>query len=193
MLNLLRRWSHCSGQYDVVKVLDFGLVKSLKDDEREATLTAAGSLFGTPLYLSPEAIERPETVDARGDIYAIGAVGYYLLTGTALFRGSTTMDICLQHLQAQPEPPSLRLGRPISAKLEALILKCLAKKAQDRPQCAVELAEELARCESDDWSRETAIAWWMNVNNQRVQSAAAQRVTADPSEETALLPSTPVI
>src|SRR5262249_43980569 len=152
------------GQYDVVKVLDFGLVKSLKDDDSEASLTAAGSLAGTPLYISPEAIEQPDTVDARGDIYAIGAVGYFLLTGTALFRGATLVEICLHHLKTQPEPPSQRLGRPVSERLEALILKCLAKDPQARPQVALELADALAGCESaTEWTREAAEAWWANV------------------------------
>src|SRR5262249_26089957 len=152
--------NHRGGQYDVVKVLDFGLVKSLKDDDSEASLTAAGSLAGTPLYLSPEAIERPDTVDARGDIYAIGAVGYYLLTGTPLFRGASLMEICLHHIKTQPEPPSKRLGRRVSTQLEAMILKCLAKKPQDRPQSALELADELARCDVTSWSRESAEDWW---------------------------------
>ncbi|HEU4386221.1 MAG TPA: serine/threonine protein kinase [Blastocatellia bacterium] len=179
------------GQYDVVKVLDFGLVKSLKDDDSEARLTAAGSLAGTPLYLSPEAIERPDSADARSDIYAIGAVGYYLLTGTPVFKGSTIVEICLHHVQTPPETPSQRLGRPVSAQLESVILKCLAKKPQDRPQTASELADELAGCEaSAGWSREDAQAWWMNLETQRMKRAAAQSVTDD-REDTVLLSQTP--
>jgi serine/threonine protein kinase len=177
------------GQCDVVKVLDFGLVKSLKDDNREATLTAAGSLAGTPLYLSPEAIERPETVDARSDIYAIGAVGYFLLTGTPLFRGANIMEICLHHLQTEPEPPSQRLGHPVSTRLESVILRCLSKKPQDRPQSALELGSDLARCETvGGWSRDAAEAWWMSIDSERMPRVAPAGVSDQTSEETVLLP-----
>jgi eukaryotic-like serine/threonine-protein kinase len=177
------------GQYDVVKVLDFGLVKSLKDDDRDAALTAEGALAGTPLYLAPEAIERPDTVDARGDIYAIGAVGYYLLTGTPLFRGATIMEICFHHLKTQPDPPSKRLGRPVTTQLEALILKCLAKSPHERPQSASELADELAGCEAaSDWSREEAQAWWARVNIQRSLPPAPTTVADESSDETVVIP-----
>ena len=176
------------GQYDVVKVLDFGLVKSLNDDESEAGLTAPGAVAGTPLYMAPEAIERPDTFDARGDIYAIGAVGYFLLTGTALFSGSSIMEICLHHLKTQPEPPSQRLGRSVSGRLEELILKCLGKSPQDRPQSAIELADELARCEAaDDWTREAACAWWESVRSQSHRRAAAAAAGDEPREETLLI------
>jgi eukaryotic-like serine/threonine-protein kinase len=181
--------NHRGGQYDVVKVLDFGLVKSLRDDEREATLTAAGSLAGTPLYLSPEAIERPDTVDARSDIYAIGAVGYFLLTATPLFRGASIMEICLHHLKTQPEPPSKRLGHPVSARLEAIILKCLAKSLEDRPQSASDLAKELSRCDgADDWPLEAAEEWWMKVSSRHISRPAALSVSDETSDATVLLP-----
>jgi eukaryotic-like serine/threonine-protein kinase len=181
--------NHRGGQYDVVKVLDFGLVKSLRDDEREATLTAAGSLAGTPLYLSPEAIERPNTVDARSDIYAIGAVGYFLLTATPLFRGASIMEICFHHIKTQPEPPSKRLGHPVSLRLEAIILKCLAKSQEDRPQSALELANELSRCDgADDWPLEAAQEWWMKVSSQQSPQLASLEVSDETKEETVLLP-----
>jgi hypothetical protein len=148
------------GVYDLVKVLDFGLVKAV-GAEREAQLTATHSLTGTPRYMSPEAIEQPETVDARTDIYAIGAVAYYLLTGTPVFTATRLVELSMQHVNAVPEPPSQRLGRPVTPELESLILRCLAKKREDRPGSASVLLDELRKCEpSCPWSHTDAEAWW---------------------------------
>src|SRR5262249_52621109 len=94
-----------AGIADFVKVLDFGLVKAVNAEE-EAKLTQANTAVGTPYYMSPEAVERPDTINALSDIYAIGAVGYFLLTGGPVFTGKTIMDICMKHVRATPEPPS---------------------------------------------------------------------------------------
>jgi serine/threonine protein kinase len=151
---------HRGGIPDFVKVLDFGLARAV-GAEGEARLTAAGSLTGTPLYLAPEAVERPDAVDARADLYALGAVGYFLLTGTPVFRGQTIAELCMQHLKAPPEPPSQRLGRPLDPPLEALILKCLAKSPDDRPPSARAALDELAGYEgAGGWSGADAEAWW---------------------------------
>ncbi len=147
------------GVADFVKVLDFGLAKSV-GAEGEARLTAANTLAGTPLYLAPEAVERPDTVDARADLYAVGAVGYFLLTATPVFRGNTIMEICMQHVRAQPEPPSQRLGQPVAATLEALLLKCLAKAPEDRPPSAKAILEELMHADPGSWGPAEAEAWW---------------------------------
>ncbi|HQU45100.1 MAG TPA: serine/threonine protein kinase, partial [Pirellulales bacterium] len=148
------------GQYDVVKVLDFGLVKAM-DSERETTVTSAGAITGTPLYLAPEAIERGDRLDARSDLYAVGAVGYFLLTGTPVFQGKSITEVCMQQVHAEPEPPSARLGRPVSQRLEELLLRCLAKDPAARPASAEELADELAQCPTaGDWTRADAEAWW---------------------------------
>ena len=145
---------------DFVKVLDFGLVKSLESAE-SANVTAANAVTGTPLYLSPEAMNPPDKVDAHSDVYAIGAVGYFLLTGTPVFGGATVMEICMKHVQTQPDPPSQRLGKPISPDLEALILKCLAKPQQDRPADAAQLLRELDKCKvAGHWTPDDAAAWW---------------------------------
>ena len=90
-----------------MKVLDFGLVKAL-DGEEHANLTNPHAMAGTPLYASPEAISHPDRVDARTDVYATGAVGYYLLTGSPVFTGASVVEICMQHVNAAPEPPSWR-------------------------------------------------------------------------------------
>src|SRR5262249_40604711 len=133
-----------AGLTDFVKVLDFGLVKAADTDEA-AKLTAANVTMGTPHYLSPEAIENPGRVSPQSDVYAIGAVGYYLLTGGPVFAGNTIMEICMKHVREAPEPPSARLGQPVSPGLESLILCCLAKKPEDRPPGTSALAEELER------------------------------------------------
>jgi serine/threonine protein kinase len=148
------------GQPDVVKVLDFGLVKAL-DEQRQAGLTQQTSLTGTPLYMSPEAIEMPNSVDARSDLYAVGAVGYFLLTGQPVFEATNVVDLCQKHVAATPIPPSERTRTHIPAELESAILSCLEKSRAKRPQTARDLALLLARSpEAAQWSIEDADAWW---------------------------------
>jgi hypothetical protein len=148
------------GQPDVVKVLDFGLVKAL-DDQRQAGLTQQASLTGTPLYMSPEAIQMPNSVDARSDIYAVGAVGYFLLTGQPVFEADNVVDLCQKHVATPPIPPSERSRTPIPAELENALLACLEKSRAKRPQTARDLALLIARCpEATQWSIEDADAWW---------------------------------
>ncbi len=145
---------------DVVKVLDFGLVKAV-DDAKQAGLTAANSLTGTPLYMAPEAIQSPNSVDARSDLYAVGAVGYFLLTGHTVFEAENIVQLCQQHIDAVPVPPSQRLGHPISTELENALLGCLEKVRTRRPQTARDLAQQLRQAPvNNDWSIETADAWW---------------------------------
>ena len=152
------------GVYDLVKVLDFGLVKAF-GSEQDDRLTVSHSMTGTPSYMSPEAISHPDTVDARSDIYAVGAVGYYLLTGTPVFTGNGLVELCRKHVQEPPEPPSRRLGRPVSPSLEGILLSCLAKKREDRPASAAVLLEELETLEIDPpWGRAEARAWWDEFN-----------------------------
>ena len=149
-----------AGMCDVVKLLDFGLVKAV-DANREAGLTSTDTITGTPLYLAPEAITDAESVDARSDLYSLGAVGYFLLTGTTVFSGSSLMDLCRKHVDAPPQPPSERLGKPVDSDLEAVILRCLAKKPEDRFGSAEEMGEALSQCASaGTWTRVEARAWW---------------------------------
>jgi hypothetical protein len=150
------------GLGDFVKLLDFGLVKSLEDGE-QAALTAAGAITGTPGYLSPEAVEDRQKMGPRSDLYSLGAVAYFLLTGRPVFEGADVMEICRQQINETPVPPSQRVSRPIAADLEAVILSCLAKRPVDRPATARELAGRLARCcAATPWSGEDAEAWWRN-------------------------------
>jgi eukaryotic-like serine/threonine-protein kinase len=148
---------------DVVKVLDFGLVKAL-DDAKESS-----DVSGTPLYMSPEAIQTPELVDPRSDLYAVGAVGYFLLTGQTAFSGRTLGELCQQQITAVPDPPSQRLGRAVSPELEHAILACMEKNRAKRPQTARDLATMLGRV-ADRWSLDEAEAWWSRHERSRFPS-----------------------
>jgi serine/threonine-protein kinase len=118
-------------------------------------------IAGTPLYLSPEAITAPDTMDARSDLYSLGAVGYFALTGTHVFGGRTTVEVCAKHLHDTPEPPSRRIGRRLPEDLESLLLECLAKEPGKRPTSAGDLCRRLAACSSfGQWTPEKASAWW---------------------------------
>ena len=149
-----------AGDSDFVKVLDFGLVKELGSSE-ETELTSVDTLTGTPLYISPEAINDPRTVGSASDLYALGAVGYFLLTGQPVFSGKNLVEVCAKHLQKPPTPPSERLGQPLPGDLELVILDCLAKTAEQRPANVGELANRLARCaDASRWGPAQARLWW---------------------------------
>ncbi len=163
------------GLYDFAKLLDFGLVKAL-DSRKDSSLTTAGSLTGTPLYMPPEAIQH-EQIDARSDLYSLGAVGYYLLTGTPVFDAGNVLQILQKHVMDEPEPPSRRLGKPISPQLEAILLKCLAKELSGRPQSAAELADALSLCLAETkWTQKDAELWWQR-NRPRSDPATTQPET----------------
>lgn len=148
------------GEPDVVKVLDFGLVKAI-DDAKQAGMTQQNSLTGTPLYMSPEAIQMPSSVDPRSDLYAVGAVGYFLLTGQPVFGAENVVELCQMHVAATPIPPSERSRTPIPAELEGALLACLEKSRAKRPQTARELAVRILRCvEAAAWNVDEADAWW---------------------------------
>ncbi|HKU40139.1 MAG TPA: serine/threonine-protein kinase [Polyangiales bacterium] len=132
----------CDGER--VKVLDFGLIKSL-DARGTGADTEIDRIVGTPLYLSPEALTAPETVDARSDLYAVGALGYFLLTGVPPFSGRNVLEVCGHQLHSTPLPPSQRLGAALPSELEGLILACLAKAPAARPSSAAQLAAAFER------------------------------------------------
>jgi eukaryotic-like serine/threonine-protein kinase len=146
------------GQMDVAKVLDFGLVKELRG--ASPALTRDNAITGTPLYMPPEALTGTEQVDARSDIYALGAVAYFLLVGDHVFSGQSLIEVCSKHLLELPVPPSARLGQPLPAELERLVLECLEKKPEQRPGSARELMERLQAVHADAWDAKRAEAWW---------------------------------
>ena len=146
---------------DVVKVLDFGLVKAIDQQANGANLEGDGSMTGTPLYMSPEAIQAPLSVDSRTDIYAVGAVGYFLLTGQPVFEATGIAQLCHMHIDELPVPPSKRGKMEVSNHLEDVILRCLEKSRAKRPQTARDLAQLLARCEAaGQWTVEDGDRWW---------------------------------
>jgi serine/threonine-protein kinase len=156
---------------DFVKVLDFGLVKTASLGA-ETSATIEGVLMGTPAYLAPE-MALGEQVDGRADLYALGCVAYYLLTGQQVFTGDTVLTVIAQHLQAAPVPPSDRAQCPIPAALEQLVLACLAKKPEDRPQTARQLAQSLDAIDGTTWGEEEADRWWSQHHPARAVASDA--------------------
>ncbi len=153
------------GAHDVTKVLDFGLVKNV-DSKVDTTKTWTEAIIGTPRFMSPEQILDPPSVDARSDLYALGAVGYYLLTGRFVFEGTNPIEICAQHLSAIPEPPSAVVERDINSDLERIIMRCLEKKRDNRPASAAEIAEQLHGLPIDRWSQPHAAQWWERAGKE---------------------------
>jgi len=146
---------------DFVKVLDFGLVKTNAGAARNETLlTSPDVTTGTPAYMSPE-MAVGDAVDHRADIYALGCVGYWLLTGRLVFEAETPVKMMLQHIQNAPEPPSRFSELEIPRELDEILLACLAKIPADRPASTAELARRLAQIpECDPWTKDRAEAWW---------------------------------
>jgi serine/threonine-protein kinase len=146
------------GVCDVAKLLDFGLVQDAAAAEPGDRLTRAGVVLGTPAYMAPEQAAG-EPVDARGDIYGLGAVAYYTLTGRPPFQGKSALQVMAAH-RTLPAP-SLD-GAP--ADLAAVVARCLAKDPADRFATAGDLERALAGCKcAGDWSAERAAAWWAGL------------------------------
>lgn len=174
------------GELDVPKLLDFGLVKDLEAGQT-LSLTSTNTITGTPLYMAPESITSPGTVDARSDLYALGAVGYYMLTGTHVFDGESVVEVCSHHLRTEPEPPEKRLGAPVAQDLAKVLLDCLAKRPEDRPQSALALKARICACsEARAWSPAMARDWWktrgaglMGKRSQREGSSSERTIDVD--------------
>jgi serine/threonine-protein kinase len=165
---------------DVIKVLDFGLVKAIAGNDA-AKVSRTDAIVGTPTYMAPESILQPERVDARSDLYAVGAVAYFLLTGTHVFDGETVVEVCAHHLHTKPEPLAARLGAPVPADLEAIVMSCLAKSPDDRPASADELRGKLLACaDATGWSDAKRREWWAQ-RRQRIQERRSVRPTASRS------------
>jgi hypothetical protein len=153
------------GVPDSVKVLDFGLVKHVSDQpESPATAEIAGDdgIVGTPNFIAPEAIKDYNHADARSDLYSLGALGYFLLTGREVFDGDSVAELCRKHLTETPVPPGVRVGRTFDPELESLLMRCLEKDPGARPQSAREVAQSLAECHlAEQWTPERRSAWWV--------------------------------
>ena len=167
------------GADDVVKVLDFGLVKDTRG-EQTRDLTSALRVLGTPSYMAPERIERPEGADFRSDLYALGAVGWYLLAGRSPFEAGTDLALAYQVVNLPPPP----LPPTVPASLATLVLRCLAKSPLARPQTAAEIIELLdAQLHETPWTAADARAWWTQ-QAQRAEAPADDAPGAPPSRPT---------
>ncbi len=152
------------GVPDCVKVLDFGLVRNYAEPAQGPTKTSIGSgLEGTPSFMPPEALKDSDRSDPRSDIYSVGALAYFLLTGQHVFDAETVLELYEKHLMESPVPPSRRTANPVSAELEAVILRCLLKDPAQRPQSVVELRALLLESpRAGDWNLAARLAWWAN-------------------------------
>jgi serine/threonine-protein kinase len=149
--------------HDFVKVLDFGLVKKVDGMlfEGDENLTQARSTSGTPAYMPPEIATGDQTVDGRADLYALGCVAYYLVTGELVFEGATPMRVIMHHVQTEPVPPSKRTELPVPPDLDRAILLCLEKDPARRPQTAEELASMLGDMSTARaWTGDRSAQWW---------------------------------
>jgi len=128
-------------------------------------LTRTDGLTGTPLYMSPESIRDASAADERSDLYAIGAIGYSLLCGAPPFEGDSAADVCAMKLHHPlPESPDRRLGVPLAADLQGVLLRCLSRDPQARPSSARQLAVDLMSCrDSPHWTQQDAALWWREV------------------------------
>ncbi len=162
--------------YDFVKVLDFGLVKRSKANN-DVTVTQEGLTGGTPAFMAPEAV-LGDPIDHRADLYSLGCVGSWLLTGRLLFDEENPMKMAMAHVQEPPPAPSAASELEIPAKLDALILECLAKKPDDRPSSANEIDARLAEIEFDQpWNNDRAARWWqMHQPKRKSPTAGATEI-----------------
>lgn len=164
---------------DTLKVLDFGLV-----EEIEANPQQGSELIGTPRFLAPELITGASAPTAQSDLYALGAVAYFVLTGSHVFRGGSLVETCSQHVLAQPDPLSSRLGAPVPPDLEALVLRLLSKAPSERPADAAELRDSLLACrDAGGWRREDAEGWWAQHGEalRRRKADSSALGTGDPA------------
>jgi len=146
---------------DYIKVLDFGLVQIEEQVSASERLTAEGTTSGTPAFMAPEMAVGQDVVDGRSDLYALGAVAYWLLTGKYVFEADGGVAMIVEHVKTKPTPPSERSELPIPAELEDIVMKCLEKKPEDRFQNARDLAAALAAVPLDTpWTPVRAASWW---------------------------------
>jgi serine/threonine-protein kinase len=166
---------------DVLKALDFGLVKSAGVED--AQLTAEGALTGTPAYLPPErAAGGPG--DARSDVYALGCVAFWMLTGRTVFAGEP-MAMILDHVRTPPERPSAVSGRPVPERLEELVMACLEKAPGRRPATALELWQGLGEVPLDSpWTTQRAESWWREKLPDLAASAPGDEASGEISLHT---------
>lgn len=162
------------GQPEQLKLLDFGLVKEVKDSGG-IDVTHADTVSGTPQYMCPEAVTASHSVDGRSDLYAVGAVAFYLLTGRHLFEGTSVIEVLGHHLHTEPPRASAHAPSPIPDALDELVWRCVAKDPNERPDSALAFLDELAQIPDETpWTPADALAWWNKFGAQvtRVEQPA---------------------
>jgi eukaryotic-like serine/threonine-protein kinase len=168
---------------DVVKVLDFGLVQHVERDPAQnltQTLATLQGLVGTPAFMAPEMVVGDRPVDHRADLYALGCVTYFLLTGTHVFQGGTQMQALIDHVSTAPQPPSRRMATDVPDWVDALVLACLAKDPDERPRDADDVLRRIDAHAADlTWTNAQAAEWW-----QTHLPAATASVALDKGRET---------
>jgi eukaryotic-like serine/threonine-protein kinase len=164
--------AHIADDYDFLKVLDFGVAGMLESKGKTA-LTETGILLGTPAFLPPE-LCAGEKADVRSDVYSLGAVMYFMLTGAHVFQSRTLSGMLNAHIYDTPVAPSVKIGKQVAADLEAIVLRCLAKRPQDRYDSTRALEAALAECEdAGRWSYEDARCAWLDTRKSFVVEKAA--------------------
>jgi serine/threonine-protein kinase len=167
---------------DFVKVLDFGLVKRAGEElERDLGITRIGAYIGTPAYGSPELASGSPETDIRSDIYSLGCVAFWLLTGRTVFRAPTLPIMLVKHINDAPDPPSRHAGFAVPPALDNLVLECLRKDKDERPASAAVLGHRLATIEVDQpWTDDSARRWWDTY--QPPEQEADVRVLSESTE-----------
>ena len=162
------------GEFDVIKILDFGLVKNVADPQTR-DLTRAVKLLGTPLYMAPERFQNPGDVDARADIYAVGAVAFYLLTAREVFQANDDLELSNRILNEEAPRPSTVVEKAIPIELDLLVTSCLEKRREDRPQRVTDLVEAFdALAVAYRWTQREAADWWQHRGDQASKAAAQE-------------------
>lgn len=164
-------------RHDFAKVLDFGLAKPIQEAEG-AHLTMSGTTLGTPAFMAPEMAAGKTNVDGQADIYSLGCVAYFLLTGSLLFPGKEGIAMAVSHVRDIPIPPSQRTELAIPEELERLVLQCLSKDPAERPAGCLEVARRLEACVVEQpWDEAAATAWWETNRPATVQRRQASAAT----------------
>jgi len=164
-------------EHDFAKVLDFGLVKAAPGGIELSQVTAAGIAAGTPAYMAPEMV-RGEDIDGRADLYALGCVAYYMVAGKPVFEAASALQAIARHLNDKPAPFVERAGVSVPPPFERLVFALLAKRPDERPRSAVEVAHRLAAIEIEPWTEEKAAEWW------RRRESTASRGSSAPTQLT---------
>lgn len=148
----------------------------LDDGADDPQITGDGELLGIPAFMAPEAITGSDPVDQRIDIYSVGCLAYWLLTGTLVFEAGTMVGTLMARLDEPPEPPSQRAAIAIDPRLEQIVLDCLAKRPSERPASADEIAERLRQCTfAERWSTARQRRWWAEVDTPTDAATTARK------------------